>query len=78
MEEGAGGKFMAIVYKTAQVSATGWTDFDPVLTLKPACEPCYSACQQSLPAELIRGWMAVRMKNAHQKERLGSKMGMLA
>jgi hypothetical protein len=34
---------MAIVYKTGQVSATGWTEFGTILTLKPVRELCYSA-----------------------------------
>jgi hypothetical protein len=38
---------MAIVYKTAQVSATGWTDFGPILTLKPARQLCYSALKNA-------------------------------
>jgi hypothetical protein len=40
---------MAIVYKTGQASATGWTEFGPILTLKPVRELCYSAVEQSLP-----------------------------
>jgi len=57
---------MAIVYKTVQVSATGWTDFGPILTLKPVRQLCYSAFQQSLPG-LDPGWTPVRMKIARQK-----------
>jgi hypothetical protein len=63
---------MAIVYKTAQVSATGWTDFGRSLRLS-LCASCAIALASKVCPGLDPGWMAVRMMNAHQNGALVRK-----
>jgi hypothetical protein len=68
---------MTIVYKTGQVSATPWTDFGPILTLKPVREPCYSAFEPGLLPDLIRVDAGSREESASEL-RLCAEWGVAA
>jgi len=61
---------MAIVYKTGQVSATGWTEFGPIRRLSRR-----ASCAIALSGDLGAG---SHQENASKIKALGRNRGVLA